>query len=294
MPGTRSVRLESWSDPALLRCSRDARTVYLALKCMTDDQGVLPWEEPEAFEIRMFPRDADIDVLSCVKQLIACGRIVPYTSTSGAPMLWVPSFQWDEMLPEITAKHELPAEDLVRSTLGRKADEFYAILAHKDRRARRGRHAAANRLAASTVSAHEATSQAPVRDVPAGVLDAQAAGRRLLAEGPSQTGEGRDPVVVRFQQAFPARSPHTPHNFMAEWREIADDTTIIAAFDYMTEQQDAGNSVSSPNWVTTVLTSIRAAGGLKTWRANQRGKKLHPKEPTKPASHRPGKLMTWL
>lgn len=91
MPRIRSIKPETWTDPAFVKCSPLARLLWIGSWNLADDQGVLK-DEPERLRLSILPGD-QVDALALVEELVTERLLLRKLTQEGEPVLVIRTFR---------------------------------------------------------------------------------------------------------------------------------------------------------------------------------------------------------
>lgn len=117
MARIRTIKPEFFSSSQVVRCSVNARMLFVGLWCFADDQGVHP-DGPHRLKMEVFPGDsfAVDDVQRMLDELIEVNLVQSFAA-DGANWLGIPSWNRHQRIDKPTFKHPSPpAEFDERST----------------------------------------------------------------------------------------------------------------------------------------------------------------------------------
>lgn len=80
MPRIRSIHPGQWTDEEFVSCSFPARLLALAIRNLSDDNGIFEWK-PLGLKMRAFPAD-DVDIEALLGELVDSGQVCRYTAGS--------------------------------------------------------------------------------------------------------------------------------------------------------------------------------------------------------------------
>lgn len=91
MARIRSIKPETWTDPAFVRCTPLARLLWIGTWNLADDQGVLK-DEPERIRFAILPGD-DVDAEALVEELVTERLLLRKRTTDGQAVLVIRTFR---------------------------------------------------------------------------------------------------------------------------------------------------------------------------------------------------------
>lgn len=108
MARIRTIKPEFFSSSQVVRCSVNARMLFVGLWCFADDQGVHP-DDPHRLKMEVFPGDsfAVDDVQRMLDELIEVNLVQPFAA-DGASWLGIPSWKRHQRIDKPTFKHPAP------------------------------------------------------------------------------------------------------------------------------------------------------------------------------------------